>query len=160
MHPYFRTSSESLRSNIRLNLSINPCFIKCGRVSSRWGFYWYIHPSCIEMFKCGDFSRSKIQRRIKEATLRGVLKAYNPAPTHFTRNSVAPIDKPTRTFSGAAVGTGFEHNVVTSDNHTRNERQACKPNETYVSLIAKAMLASKKTKLTREEICEQVRNKT
>ena len=69
-YEFYRTTALLWRNAVRHNLSINDCFIKAGRTEIGRGYYWAIHPSCIQDFKKGDFrrrsSRSKIQRSQKK----------------------------------------------------------------------------------------------
>ena len=69
-YEFYRTTTLLWRNAVRHNLSINDCFIKAGRTEIGRGYYWAIHPSCIQDFKKGDFrrrtSRSKVQRSQKK----------------------------------------------------------------------------------------------
>ena len=69
-YEFYRTTTLLWRNAVRHNLSINDCFIKAGRTEIGRGYYWAVHPSCIQDFKRGDFrrrtSRSKVQRSQKK----------------------------------------------------------------------------------------------
>ncbi|CAH1797155.1 unnamed protein product [Owenia fusiformis] len=61
--PYYRNLEDrSWRNTIRHNLSLNECFLKCGRSENGKGHYWTIHSACLEDFKQGDFRRRRARR--------------------------------------------------------------------------------------------------
>ena len=61
--PYYRNSKSAWRNSVRHNLSVNECFVKSGRAPSGRGFYWAIHPACLDDFKRGDFNRRQARSR-------------------------------------------------------------------------------------------------
>ena len=61
--PYYKHSKSAWRNSVRHNLSVNECFVKSGRAPSGRGFYWAIHPACLEDFKRGDFNRRQARSR-------------------------------------------------------------------------------------------------
>ena len=64
---YYRNMDDrAWRNSIRHNLSLNECFIKCGRADNGKGNYWSIHPACTEDFKKGDFRRRQARRRARK----------------------------------------------------------------------------------------------
>ena len=67
--PYYNNSSRSWRNSVRHNLSLNECFVKAGRASNAKGFYWGIHPACVEDFAKGDFRRRQARRRARRSAL-------------------------------------------------------------------------------------------
>ena len=67
-YPYYRNMADrAWRNSIRHNLSLNECFIKCGRADNGKGNYWSIHQACSEDFKKGDFRRRQARRRARRA---------------------------------------------------------------------------------------------
>ena len=61
--PYYKHSKSAWRNSVRHNLSVNECFVKSGRAPSGRGFYWAIHPACLDDFKRGDFNRRQARSR-------------------------------------------------------------------------------------------------
>ncbi|ESO83716.1 hypothetical protein LOTGIDRAFT_79766, partial [Lottia gigantea] len=55
--PYYKMSDRSWRNSVRHNLSLNECFIKCGRSDNGKSHYWTIHPANMNCFSHGDFRR-------------------------------------------------------------------------------------------------------
>ena len=70
-YPYFQTAPRGWRNTVRYNLSTNECFIKKGRAPSGRGFYWAIHPACVEDFQKGEFNRRLARHRVQYATRVG-----------------------------------------------------------------------------------------
>ena len=70
-YEFYRSTALLWRNAVRHNLSINDCFIKAGRTEIGRGYYWAIHPSCVQDFKKGDFrrraARSKVNRNQKKS---------------------------------------------------------------------------------------------
>ena len=64
---YFRNRGPGWRNSIRHNLSLNDCFIKCGRSVNGKGHYWTIHPANLDDFSRGDFRRRRAQRRVRKS---------------------------------------------------------------------------------------------
>ncbi len=104
MHPYFKTANNTWRNAIRHNLSVNECFIRCGRASSGRGYNWYIHPGCVEMFRRGDFRRRELRRKVNEILqFSKMSKTYNPALTPIHQNSMTPINQAAITLAGTTT---------------------------------------------------------
>ena len=61
--PYFERCKSAWRNSVRHNLSVNECFVKSGRAPSGRGFYWAIHPACLDDFKRGNFNRRQARSR-------------------------------------------------------------------------------------------------
>ncbi|KAI0217974.1 hypothetical protein LSAT2_030256 [Lamellibrachia satsuma] len=72
--PYYERCKSAWRNSVRHNLSVNECFVKSGRAPSGRGFYWAIHPACLDDFKRGDFNRR--QARSRAQTNFRLLKVY------------------------------------------------------------------------------------
>ncbi len=145
MYPYYRTAGKAWHNAIHKSISTKECFIKCGQRHLGRGFYWYIHPSCIDMFRSGDFN----------------------SPRTFSKNTMTPADDTAITHDANSVAKLPSDQQNMSPDSQSNNRESSpggnkrkKPRSPYISLIAKAMLASGKTKLTLNEICEQVRQRT
>jgi hypothetical protein len=64
---YFRNRGAGWRNSIRHNLSLNDCFVKCGRSVNGKGHYWSIHPANLDDFSRGDFRRRRAQRRVRKS---------------------------------------------------------------------------------------------
>ncbi len=82
--PYYRNNDRSWRNSIRHNLSLNECFIKCGRSGDGRGNFWGIHPANMEDFARGDYRRRRARRRVRAAhELPYLYHPYStPIPTH------------------------------------------------------------------------------
>lgn len=65
-YPYYQLKDKSWRNSIRHNLSLNECFVKCGRSENGKGNYWAIHPANIDDFAKGDFRRRRARRRVRK----------------------------------------------------------------------------------------------
>ncbi len=141
MHPYYRTASNTWRNAIRHNLSINECFIRCGRASSGRGFNWFIHPGCVEMFRRGDFRRRELRRKVNEilqlsqmskgfspamtpvnqtytSAMTPVNETYTSSLTPVNQNSMTPINQAAMTFaSNSPALMHVNQNTVTPVNH-------------------------------------------
>ncbi|XP_064619581.1 forkhead box protein E1-like [Lineus longissimus] len=62
---YYNNNERAWRNSIRHNLSLNECFIKSGRCEGGKGNYWGIHPTCVEEFAKGDYSRRQARKRVR-----------------------------------------------------------------------------------------------
>ena len=62
-YPYYKHTTNSWKTSIRHNLSVNECFVKGKR--SKNGYFWSVHASCIESFKNRDFDRRKARRQVQ-----------------------------------------------------------------------------------------------
>ena len=56
-YPDFTASKGAWKNSVRHNLSVNECFMKAGRAPNGRGYYWKIHPACMNNFKNGNFIR-------------------------------------------------------------------------------------------------------
>ncbi len=61
-YPYFKTADPTWRNAVRHNLSVNECFIKNGRADSGRGYFWSVHPACVQLFTKGNFTRRDARR--------------------------------------------------------------------------------------------------
>ncbi|XP_064619633.1 fork head domain-containing protein FD5-like [Lineus longissimus] len=68
--PYYNNQNKAWRNSVRHNLSLNECFIKCGRADNGKGNFWAIHPACVEDFARGDFRRRQARRRARQCNNR------------------------------------------------------------------------------------------
>lgn len=64
-YPYYQLKDKSWRNSIRHNLSLNECFVKCGRSENGKGNYWSIHPANMDDFASGDYRRRRARRRVR-----------------------------------------------------------------------------------------------
>lgn len=64
-YPYYQTAKCAWRISVRHNLSVNECFIKGQRSRGNRGFYWSIHPLCVEDFTNGCFQRRQARRLVQ-----------------------------------------------------------------------------------------------
>ncbi len=88
MQPIYRDSALAWKNAVRHNLSKSACFIKVGRTDVGRGFYWAIHPSCVEPFRRGDFDHRQAAKRIKNADREN-------GTSMPTRSTVRPAMRPT-----------------------------------------------------------------
>jgi hypothetical protein len=67
--PYFKENTQRWQNSIRHNLSLNDCFIKLPKCSSRpgKGNYWSLHPNAGDMFGNGSFLRRTKRFKTKES---------------------------------------------------------------------------------------------
>ena len=98
-------SKESWRNSVRHNLSTNKCFQRCGRAPNGRGFVWQIHPACMPMFRCGNFTRRdalsevyRYERQNRASVERqqtgnaGVSMRQQNIPNYQPRNGVVNMD--------------------------------------------------------------------
>jgi hypothetical protein len=78
-YTFFHTTTCAWRNSIRYCLSANECFVKNGRAPKNRGYYWSIHPACIDDFIRGDFNRRKARKRVQQINqkLKSHIKASN-----------------------------------------------------------------------------------
>lgn len=69
-YEFYRTTDLLWRNAVRHNLSINDCFIKAGRTEIGRGYFWALHPSCVQEFRRGDFRRKKSCNKAKSQKKR------------------------------------------------------------------------------------------
>ena len=104
-YPTHVASKESWRNSVRHNLSTNKCFQRCGRAPNGRGFVWQIHPACMPMFRCGNFTRrdalSEVYRyerqnrasvEIQQIGNTGVSMRQQNIPNYQPRNGVVTMD--------------------------------------------------------------------
>ncbi len=122
MYPYFRTASNTWRNAIRHNLSVNECFIRCGRAASGRGYYWYIHPQCIGMFRCGEFGSRNVRRKVNEVLqFSKTSAAYNQALTPVNHNTMPSVGRNIMTTANIENSmTPVNQNVMPVNKSTMN----------------------------------------
>ena len=104
-YPTHVASKESWRNSVRHNLSTNKCFQRCGRAPNGRGFVWQIHPACMPMFRCGNFTRRdalsemyRYERQNRASVERqqtgndGVSMRQQNIPNYQPRNGVFTMD--------------------------------------------------------------------
>lgn len=65
-YPYYQEAPSTWKNAVRHNLTVNDCFVKSGASKGGRGFYWAIHPACVEMFCRGDFRRMQARRAAQQ----------------------------------------------------------------------------------------------
>ena len=85
-YPYYRTAPSTWKNAIRHDLSVNECFVKARRAENGRGFYWAIHPACIDAFKRGDFRRREARRLAKR-----MYKSLTATPSNLQRSTPQPM---------------------------------------------------------------------
>lgn len=89
-YPYYETARSTWRNAVRHNLCVNDCFIKAGRSNSGRGFYWAIHPACVDMFKKGDFRRHQARKLAQQIV--PVSRPTTRPPTSWSGTTVNHMD--------------------------------------------------------------------
>lgn len=96
-YPYYKNAPDgNWRNAVRHNLCVNDCFIKSGRSNSGRGYFWTIHPACLEMFSRGDFSRMRA-RRLAQKMYKTLNKASSAERTKVSSahiQNAAPTSYP------------------------------------------------------------------
>ncbi|KAK6195575.1 hypothetical protein SNE40_000977 [Patella caerulea] len=64
--PYYKMEDRSWRNSVRHNLSLNECFIKCGRSENGKSHYWTIHPANMHCFSAGDYRRRHARQLVRK----------------------------------------------------------------------------------------------
>lgn len=65
---YRRMHEKAWRNSIRHNLSLNECFVKCGRAENGKGHYWSVHPACVADFSKGNYCRRQARQRARRSS--------------------------------------------------------------------------------------------
>ena len=84
-YPYYQIKDKSWRNSIRHNLSLNECFVKCGRSENGKGNYWSIHPANMEDFANGDYRRRRARRRVRKCDEDLKNLCCQPPPIQMTQ---------------------------------------------------------------------------
>ena len=137
MHPYFRTAGITWRNAIRHNLSVNECFIRCGRAASGRGFNWYIHPGCVEMFRRGDFRRRELRRKVNEILqFSKTSNSYSAGLMHVNQSTMTPINQAAMTLAGRSTPMAPVNQTVMSPVYHNNIAPINQPPRTPVNQTA------------------------
>ncbi len=88
-YPYYKHTSNSWRTSIRHNLSVNECFVKGKRSKNGRGYFWSIHSSCLDSFKNGDFDRRKARRQVQKCN-----RAFSSAFTELQNMNTSGLRIP------------------------------------------------------------------
>ena len=70
----YSLNKRTWKTSVRHALSHNTFFIHNGRGPNGRAHYWSIHPSCVSMFKRGDFRRPEAKRRVQIQEREKVLR--------------------------------------------------------------------------------------
>ena len=70
-HPSFTQNRVRWKNTFRHNLSLHECFQRGEIAMDKAGCYWHIHPSFLEAFSRGDFSRHKSMPKNPNLGLEG-----------------------------------------------------------------------------------------
>ena len=79
-HSFYRDTTLSWRNAVRHNRSTNECFVKAGRTETGRGYYWAIHPTCVQAFRKGNFDRRQARRKAQHASRTGEQVEMNKVP--------------------------------------------------------------------------------
>jgi len=85
-YPYFETAPPAWRISVRHHLSTCDGFVKVGRVPLSRGFWWAVHPLCVDDFKNGIIERSMIRKRI--GNLQPSKRVRKLKNTHKSQNKL------------------------------------------------------------------------
>ena len=106
-YPYFQQAKSTWRSAVRHNLSVMECFVRGRRARSGRGFYWSLHPACVDRFRQGMFSRrmarqaalhyGKSMPRASAATRRQPYPSSTARPSHHATPQPAASHNPPAT---------------------------------------------------------------
>ena len=85
-YPDFTASKGAWKNSVRHNLSVNECFMKAGRAPNGRGYYWKIHPACMNNFKNGNFIRRDALSEVYKQQRRTIIQktATKPLPNMDT----------------------------------------------------------------------------
>lgn len=103
--PYFKENTQRWQNSIRHNLSLNDCFVKVSRTSSKpgKGNYWALHPKAGDMFGNGSFlRRSKRFKTSKEQQAANEAAKRNSATSSNNNDSVNSSSISTSPISGGS----------------------------------------------------------
>ncbi len=116
-------------------------------------------------FECNNVKMSNDRKHGTQDSLE-MYQTHNSTLTSLNQNATTAIHNAAIELANAAQKSNVCDNPTGNKVKSRNcnklklsadyRKKECKPNEPYVALIAKAMLASGKTKLTLGEIYKQV----
>lgn len=97
LFPYHKTSTITWHNAVRYNISINDCFIKARRASNCRGYYWTIHPSCVEIFKSGKYKRGDARRLLQNLSRTAMLDTSIRSPQNTQQNPahISTFTRPT-----------------------------------------------------------------
>ncbi len=86
LFPYYKNSTITWKNAVRHNLSINDCFVKAGHAANCRGFYWTIHPNCVEVLKHGRYKRGETKK-----LLQSLSRYRTPQPTSVQPQQGSPF---------------------------------------------------------------------
>ena len=106
---------KNWRVRVRHVLSINSCFVKGKRAKSGRGFYWTIHPACVDAFRSGDISKRKAAQLVKRWQRR-------QADLEKERAKLAGEETPRVYDDGTYLDNRYPEGYVIPDKTARHER--------------------------------------
>ncbi|XP_077598865.1 forkhead box protein L2-like [Stigmatopora nigra] len=107
--PFYQLHQTGWKNSVRHNLSINDCFIKIPKETSRGrkGHQWTLHPAFEDMYEAGD-----LRRRRRDRT-RPERRHFSPATVSYSTPPYASPDW----FNGAQPGYYSVNSFPQNDHH-------------------------------------------
>ena len=92
-YPFFHQTKCSWRNSIRYNLTVHECFMKNEQAPNGRGYYWSIHPACLDDFLKGDYNRKQARLRIKRNNkqLEANIQMSQQNRGHVARNPLSEL---------------------------------------------------------------------
>ena len=84
-YEYYRNAPKTWKNAIRHNLSVNDCFVKNGRAPHGRGYYWSVHPACLQSFLSGDFRRKEALQLVNSSDRKQEIQLRHVplGPQHY-----------------------------------------------------------------------------
>lgn len=117
-YPYFQTAPSTWRNAVRHNLTVNDCFCKTGNSTSGRGYFWEIHPACVEMFRKGDFRRMQARRLAQQHYNTGSNTPSDASPPTPTTSVPSPVNQ-----SAAQVPAASQPHYPSNNNYSTVQQQ-------------------------------------
>ena len=132
-YPDFTASKGAWKNSVRHHLSVNECFMKAGRAPNGRGYYWKIHPACMNNFKNGNFiGRDALSEVYKQQRRNNIQKtATTPLPNVKTSYHQYNIDT---TQHNNYILSQHSSRYPTQTNNQRSGYQPMSYNNQYIQL--------------------------